>query len=38
MTKFKVGRLVEVAITKPTWLEIAALALILGFFVVLSAR
>jgi hypothetical protein len=31
VTKFKLGRVFEVAITKPTVLEIAALALVLLF-------
>lgn len=31
MTKFKVGRLFEIAITKPTWPEVASLVIILAF-------
>jgi hypothetical protein len=38
MTRFKLGRMLEVAITKPTLLEIAALALVLLFVGVLVLR
>ena len=38
MTKFKLGRVIEFAIAKPTLLEIAALALILLFVSILMFR
>lgn len=38
MTRFKLGRMLEFAITKPTLLEIAALALVLLFVGVLVLR
>jgi hypothetical protein len=38
MTRLKLGRLIEFAIAKPTFLEIAALALVLLFVGVLVLR
>jgi hypothetical protein len=38
MTRLKIGRMIEFAITKPTWLEIAALVLVLVFVCVLVLR
>jgi len=36
VTRFKLGRLMELNIAKPTVLEIAALALVLGFVLILA--